>query len=220
MNNYYEVTILPPIFDVAKRGVIASINFPISEFTLDFDSPIYPEIPDKDIIKGDELLALPGVNINLPDKVIIKIDEISLSDFNWKKVIIPVAIGVSFTKDMVKNGLSMSFSDQANRKLPKTVEVNPEAWHKPYLNKSELNNVHSPYQRPIFEEDGFGEADYWNMTYFTDLPKCSMSYDFWVTVRGVESERRLFETEFYVDGQKITQSNFAAMAEKYPALQE
>lgn len=223
MDNTLRVTVDPPEFDV--RHLMPNPDDPtpsgggLQEFVLDVRTSIFPQIPSGVRTEGTKIYEQVGVNINLPLKVTVDIASESLNDFSWRKVPIPVTIAVAFGSSMQEKGISMSFYDRVGRTPPKKIFVYPNAWRDLTTPCIENDSVDSPYYRAVVP-DGFGQSDYWNMTYFTELPKYSAIYDFWVTVRGVDSEKKPFSVEFYVDGQKVTEENFGKMSKKYPALKE
>lgn len=221
MERKFQVVVEPPLLDVndqmiKETGIIPSV--PLKEFFIPVGSPVFPKFTKDYDIEGERFIWLTGVVVNLPHKVTIKIDSANLESFSWRKVGIPVAIRIRVSKSVTAKGLSMSFQDKSNDRHIKTVPVVPEAWaHSRDVDDPEFNGPESLYNKVGRHGDG-GWADYWNMTYFIDLPKCSMSYDFWVTARGMDSEKKLFEIDFYVDDQKITQANLKKMSEKFPSL--
>lgn len=216
-----KISIEPLELDVrhlmTKEDDITASGMKHQEFYLDQTSSIFPKTP-LPTLEGYTFILSNQAVINIPRKVTVEIPYKCLSSFSWKEVPIPVIMDVNFTPKMQEKGLLMLFMDITNKEIKK-VPVYPDAWRNSYPPKRGDDPETSPYYGEALSEM-HGRADYWNMTYFTDLPKYSVTYDFWLNVRGVDSVKKTFEIVFIVDGKKITPENFEKMAQKYPELKK
>ena len=220
MDKKFKVTVEPPSFDFNNNppplkdeiGMSQILGENYDKLIIEDDSPIYPPSPEGTWVYDPSTPGYMNVSMDVARKVIIDISADNLPTFYWGEVKIPITFSFWVPRGTEKKGAVMFFRDKSGINPLIALELYP------YNLTDDSDDIF--FRDVPLQASGIPGTDgVWDMGfYIDDLPKCSISYDFWVTIRGMESEHKPFDIEFYVDGQKITQENFEEMALKYPAL--